>query len=303
MPSSRSPVGELASAMGGLSAEMRGALRLDAAVWIHRHSRNASADLWCWTTSPAPCPIRLADVRRGGGELGGCNLGFMSLHGATADERQSLLFDLSLVLQLIAGNILVLSGSTRCLQHRERYLASFYSTFNEQCWIDQWSAHEREGLFLGASCVEDEGVRIGLDTVRWCVARVSNNSVCEQGDEAWRGTCVPSELVVFQGMRKAWVHPKYGVPSLRHQQNRHFRYYSIVECNPTSGSGLASEEEKAYGNGRNRSRGVCLLFKDDVFETWIGGGPPRKCHTFGILRNFVRTQNTSIAYSRNKKSM
>ena len=102
---------------------------------------------------------------------------------------------------------------------------------------------------------------------------------------------MPKHAVTFKALSKVWVRPKYGVPSLRHLYNRHFRYYSAIECRAdelrvaaeimSSGTQMVPTAAEVSGANKTTGSAVCLLWKDDVFEVrartcwfWsLGRGP------------------------------
>eukprot|EP00966_Prymnesium_polylepis_P106760 2471393-Prymnesium_polylepis.1 len=67
-------------------------------------------------------------------------------------------------------------GSTRCKAHRDQYLASFWSFFPEQCWLDTWAQHVSEGLLAQARCRTQPGP--GPWRQSWCIANVEQRSAC-----------------------------------------------------------------------------------------------------------------------------
>ena len=258
-------------------------------------------------------------IRRNGLRRGGCDLVIANADDDWPEGRQTVLFDLQRLLPL-ASSAIMLHGRKSC--RRELYLGSNFKFWPEECWVDRWKDLVAERMVTRSRCRDDLGGTVlpgdGLHAAsgsplaqgprpwrRWCIGDVEHSSSCSPAvasSHSWAhpvlatpSRCVPAEPLTFAPSSRAWHKPRYGVPSLRHLQNRHFRYYSVVECRggiTSSGSGNASRGNASRDSvaRERRSKGrfdrrysatvkdasasmgaVCLLWKDDVYESWVGG--------------------------------
>ncbi|KAL1503281.1 hypothetical protein AB1Y20_011334 [Prymnesium parvum] len=200
-----------------------------------------------------------------------CDATVMSMDEALPRWRQALVADVPNVLQLLSagrkgkGGVVLLRGGD-CLSSRpnatagvrETYVSTGGSEVEPECWRDAWRELVERGDVAESVC----GAR------RWCVAVASCASECSAeapllARQRWdaralrrrangtvAGGCArPKREVQLVGVNgTGWREGRFNF-----EFHRDYRYFSLLRC----------------GGGANRTA-LCLLFKNHVYETWIG---------------------------------
>ena len=168
-----------------------------------------------------------------------CDLLLVNTDG-WVDHRQSILTDLPATLRLAnPSSIILIHGPARCSS--ERYKPSGRKKVLEQCWHDVWSELAAQGSLVETRC-DTQGDR------RWCAGKTgAQTSLCYRAKPLLTGRPLVvsgDETRVDTAMMRAW--PLEFLTGLK----KSWRYYSLVPC------------DAGY---------YCLLFKDSLFESWVGG--------------------------------
>ena len=247
---------------------------------------------------------------------GTCNLLVLRMNGATANMRQSLRVDLPHMLRLAAPNALVVAASdSPCpewagmsamsatsgdIPREHRYSGPFWPRFKEQCWLDRWSdliaSHTLSGarpcsvgrsLPAAGSGAGADGTPSGaLPDGVWCEARLIGRSLCQR-----------RAPLLLNATRHV-----VGFPDATTMLRKSLRYFSAISCeggdessspNTWLSSGPSSLAPSPVG-----SRPVCLLFKSDTQELWVGGlasadGVTFEVHPLIIERLLLASSPTS----------
>lgn len=179
--------------------------------------------------------------------------------------------------------------SARVADNTSRYVAVFGGRPVEQCWADRWrdltDARTLRPLAPRTSTATTADARADAAHVMgnssecehglWCAARLVGRSACERRPPLLAANATRHLVSV-------------GHETTRQQLHRSLRYFSAIDCEAHAdgrpiipgvtgmhapGSNIGSNIGSSIGSsvGNRASRAVCLIFKDDVQETWIGG--------------------------------
>lgn len=170
--------------------------------------------------------------------LDGCNV--MLIHETPAGQGKksgSLLGDMPNILQRMAigrrSNLLVIHGPA-CTRKAAR----------SSEWCAGWVELVARRLVVSVGCAA------GSSGDAWCVGRVATNSACSR-----RPPLLPSipewRAVEVGGLRLGYW----------------WRYFTLLPGCPAPGEASAASGIRAD----TRSNEVCLVFKNHVFESWVGG--------------------------------
>ncbi|KAL3912283.1 MAG: hypothetical protein SGPRY_008387 [Prymnesium sp.] len=206
-----------------------------------------------------------------------CDIVIVDTRDADARHRQSLLSDLTNVARRVAGpkNLLVLHGagcSSAGLPtpSNEEQVAAWRKAVScdarriRNCAAEgAWCARLKELVDAGAisqpECRETTGGR-------WCAAVVPTNSLCER--EGWldRPRGWRNGSLLFSSDRpkvSSTVKLRGSHLSKRpvFSYSRDWRYYSAFPCHNSSSHKMIKRRREA----------VCMVFKNSMFENWVGG--------------------------------
>ena len=189
--------------------------------------------------------------------------------------------DMPNILQRVAtgsgrGNVLVMHG-TDCEAARRGALT----------WCTTWDELVSRQLVSAVGCVKSAG-GVGTPGERWCVGRVATDSACARRPPLLptalaspsvtrprafqRGRGLAETADAFEGAaqhspRPGWSSQEVGGLQLGYW----WRYFTILpRCSrePTTTTTIAAAGAAAGAAARDT---VCLVFKNHVFESWVGG--------------------------------
>ena len=245
----------------------------------------------------ATAPVRsvLAIKMRNHKALPVCDLLVVNLDDAHAKWRQALLLDLANSLLLTATRNFIIAHGHNCgpesNRTHESYVAANWKEFPEQCWDEAWREYVDRREVIEARCEV-----CGDRRSRFCVGRVNHSSHCTRSppllQRSSRHSSALRRVDGFPAECGQSSAPVTIVPadtdwlnSFKFKFFRDYRYFSLVPCEAStraslnasrashadastlaSGSFLLDAVEEAWHGG-----GLCLLFKDGVFETWVAG--------------------------------
>ena len=160
--------------------------------------------------------------------------------------RNLLLDDLPNALQRVqTSNTLFVSGA-RCERGR--------SSAKPRSWCAAWAEFVTRRLVEPIRCDKRavvEGGRSG-----WCAGSVQTASAC-----------IARPPFLERAGRRNWP-----VEEVRAELKGHWRYYSVFDCPAAARAATkAAVRTVMRGSAAEASMGTCLIFKDHVFEAWVGG--------------------------------
>ena len=229
--------------------------------------------------------------------LPNCDLLVINLDEAQAKWRQALLLDLAHTLRLTSAHNFVIAHGRLCGPESNRtgetYVWPDWLEFPEQCWHDTWREYVDRREVVDSRCE----VRRESGT-RFCVWRVNHSSHCTRSPpllqrsskrsrapkriEGRRAECGQSSApITIAPAENDWLH------SFKFKFFRDYRYFSLVPCEASDRSRQLRNASRASFANASASQseetprdatevawhggGLCLLFKDGVYETWVAG--------------------------------
>ena len=186
-----------------------------------------------------------------------CHALIVNMDASTPEARMAVQLDLSRLFGILSDRrqpLVLFHGSTLC-QRTTRYTAVAWKMFNETCWFDDvWlrlvkrqTLHDQLCYVRHINSTEEQ---------RWCSAWLNTSSSCSSqapmikvasADLAAESCTVATESCTVR--ERVYFDNKFTKAQIRERA----RYYSIIPCR--SGP----------------SDALCLLFKNEIAETWIGG--------------------------------
>ena len=231
-----------------------------------------------------------------------CGVLVLRMDAPTAAARQTLISDMTAALQLIsdAGPMVLIMTGALC-GRPEAYLAARNTTQFEQCWREAaWEKLVVRGDVVEPLCVSSDGWS-------WCIGRLDLASVCRANqpallEEASHASAtltqprcnVRHEQVAFHNRLIApeWklegtllklstdsdvsgdgtgssTLPMYdtitrSATTMPGRIRRSYRYYSLLRC------GTRKNVRRRARNESSWQGELCLLFKNSVYENWVG---------------------------------
>jgi hypothetical protein len=180
-----------------------------------------------------------------------CHALIVNMDASTPEARMAVQFDLSRLFGILSDRrqpLVLFHGSTLC-QRTTRYTAVAWNMFNETCWFDDvWLR------LVEQQTLQDQHCHVrhinSTEEQRWCSAWLNTSSSCSsQAPMIKVAKRLHRRSRILHSKREVYFDNEFTKAQIR----EHARYYSIIPCR--SGPSVA----------------LCLLFKNEVAETWIGG--------------------------------
>ena len=174
---------------------------------------------------------------------------------ASAAGTKKLVGDVPNILQRMATdrrNVLIMHGpdcSARAAKVAKGSGKALHA--NSLAWCATWEELVSRRLVSPLGCTPVVGA--GGRAERWCVGRVATDSMCSR-----RPSLLPERITPALAVA-GWASEEVGGLQLGYW----WRYFTVIP--------RCAREPHAAGAAQPDDKDVCLIFKNHVFESWVGG--------------------------------